>query len=133
VAASTHRNSGIRHVPREAVPDGCVACRGGTAKSSSWERPWDCAPPIWVTPCGPLTPGSGCHILSTMQVAPSSRGYAGSQGTHGGSVSVGPGAGSCWGLRDLASWPVACPAPPRHLPRPASRSQQRYAEDHRAS
>src|SRR5271166_5111047 len=52
-AASAHRNWGTRRVPRGAAPRDCDACRGGTATSCAWERPWDCAPPVLVTPCGP--------------------------------------------------------------------------------
>ena len=66
------RALGVRLVRQRL--DGCGACRGGTARSFSLERPWDCAPPVWVTPCGPGEGRTGQSRLSITQAGPSSRG-----------------------------------------------------------
>ena len=81
--ASVRRNWGTRREPRGAAPGGCVACRDGTARSFAWERPWDFAPPVFVTPCGPTGQQAAVTFCQRCERGPVAEGPAGRKGRAG--------------------------------------------------
>ena len=72
---------GVR-LARQRLVAAAHAARG-TARSFSWERPWDCAPPVWVTPCGPTGQEAAVTFCQQCERGRLAEGPAGRKGRAG--------------------------------------------------